>query len=61
MREIRRRTRVVGAFPDGNSALILVAARLRHVVGTQWGRKRYMDMARLKDLDNTNTAAAQPA
>jgi transposase-like protein len=37
MREIRRRTRVVGAFPDGNSALILVSARLRHVVGTLWG------------------------
>jgi transposase-like protein len=25
MREIRRRTRAVGAFPDGNSAMILVA------------------------------------
>jgi transposase-like protein len=25
LREIRRRTRVVGAFPDGNSALMLVA------------------------------------
>src|SRR5208337_1793497 len=50
MREIRRRTRAVGAFPDGNSALILVAARLRHIVGTQWGRKRYMDMSHLKDL-----------
>ena len=56
MREIRRRTRVVGAFPDGNSALILVSARLRHVVGTQWGRKRYLDMGRLKDL-----ALAPPA
>ncbi len=30
-REIRRRTRVVGTFPDGNSALMLVCARLRHV------------------------------
>ncbi len=30
-REIRRRTRVVGAFPDGQLALMLVAARLRHV------------------------------
>ena len=30
-RVIRRRTRVVGAFPDGNSALMLVCARLRHV------------------------------
>jgi transposase-like protein len=56
MREIRRRTRVVGAFPDGNSALILVAARLRHVVGTQWGRKRYLDMGRLRDLDQAATA-----
>ena len=57
MREIRRRTRVVGAFPDGNSALILVSARLRHVVGTQWGRKRYLDMGRLKDLTLTPPAA----
>ena len=34
-REIRRRTRVVGTFPDGNSALMLVCARLRHVAGTR--------------------------
>lgn len=39
-REIRRRTRVVGCFPDGNSALMLVCARLRHVAGTQWGNKK---------------------
>ncbi len=38
-REIRRRTRVVGTFPDGNSALMLVCARLRHVAGTQWGTR----------------------
>ena len=43
-REIRRRTRVVGTFPDGNSALMLVCARLRHVAGTQWGSKKYMNM-----------------
>jgi transposase-like protein len=48
MREIRRRTRAVGAFPDGNSALILVAARLRHILGTQWGSKRYLDMSHLR-------------
>lgn len=47
MREIRRRTRVVGAFPDGNSALLLVAARLRHIAGKTWGTMCYMDMARL--------------
>jgi len=44
MREIRRRTRVVGNFPDGNSALMLVTARLRHVSGREWGTKRYMNM-----------------
>ncbi len=47
MREIRRRTRVVGAFPDGKSALMLVAARLRHISGTKWGTRRYLDMDRL--------------
>ena len=46
----RRRTRVVGAFPDGRSALMLVAARLRHVAGTKWGSRRYLDMARLKEV-----------
>ncbi len=53
MREIRRRTRVVGAFPDGHSALMLCAARLRHMAGTQWGTKRYlnMDLLREQDLD----------
>lgn len=47
-REIRRRTRVVGCFPDGQSALMLVAARLRHVAATKWGTRRYLDMDRLR-------------
>ena len=51
MREIRRRTRVVGAFPDGRSALMLVAARLRHIAGTRWGTRKYLDMDRLKEQD----------
>ena len=51
-REIRRRTRVVGAFPDGNSALMLVCARLRHVAGTQWGSKMYMSMKHLDALED---------
>ena len=50
-REIRRRTRVVGAFPDGNSALMLVCARLRHVAGTQWGSKKYMSMKHLEAME----------
>ena len=47
-REIRRRTRVVGAFPDGDAARRLSCARLRHVVGTQWGNKKYMNMKHLE-------------
>lgn len=52
-REVRRRTCVVGAFPDGQSALMLVAARLRHVAGTRWGARRYLDMTRLREMDTT--------
>jgi hypothetical protein len=59
MREIRRRTRVVGAFPDGGkSALMLAAARLRHIAGTQWGAKRYLKMDLLRDLDLSETNVA---
>lgn len=56
-REIRRRTRVVGTFPDGNSALMLVCARLRYVAGTQWGNKKYMNMMHL-DVNEENTSVA---
>jgi putative transposase len=47
MRELRRRTRVVGCFPDGESALMLVGARLRHLAGTHWGLRRYLEMGHL--------------
>ena len=50
-REIKRRTRAIGAFPDGNSALMLVCARLRHVAGSTWGEKRYMNMDHLLEID----------
>ena len=59
MREIRRRTRVVGCFPDGNSALMLVAARLRHIAGTKWGQRRYLDMDHLRqDADVVQASEA---
>ena len=51
-REIKRRTKPIGAFPDGNSALMLVCARLRHVAGSNWGIKRYMNMDHLLEMDN---------
>lgn len=47
-REIRRRTRVVGCFPDGKSALMLVCARLHYIAEKQWGNKKYMNMNHLK-------------
>ena len=57
LREVRRRTRVVGAFPDGNSALMLVAARLRHIAGTRWGTRRYLNMELLKEMAKGEVAA----
>ena len=56
MREIRRRTRGVGAFPDGQSCLHLAAARWRHIASSKW---RYMNMAPLyAKLNLTNGAIA---
>ena len=49
-REIRRRTRVVGIFPDGKSALMLVCARLRYVSGKEWEAKRYLRMKYLTEV-----------
>lgn len=46
-KEIKRRTKVVGTFPDGQSALMLVCARLRHVASSEWGEKRYLNMDHL--------------
>jgi transposase-like protein len=58
MREIRRRTKVVGAFPDGESALMLVGARLRHIASTHWGTRKYMSMDWLQqqDMETQRTA-----
>jgi putative transposase len=58
IREIRRRTRVVGAFPDGQSALMLVAARLRHIASTKWGKRRYLVMEHLLNPAKQEEAAA---
>lgn len=58
-REVRRRMRVVGAFPDGQSALMLVSARLRHVAGTKWGLRRYMDMKKLAEQKQERTTAQE--
>jgi putative transposase len=57
MKEIRRRTRVVGSFPDGHSALMLTAARLRHMTTTKWGTHKYLDMNRLYEQERTQASA----
>ena len=59
MKEVRRRTRVVGAFPDGRSAVMLAAARLRHVAGTDWSDRAYLDMRLLRDHDREREAMAR--
>ena len=60
-REIKRRTRSIGAFPDGQSALMLVCARLRHVASSDWGMKRYLNMQHLNELIFRQAVAEQPA
>jgi len=51
LKEVRRRTKVIGAFPDGQSALMLVGARLRYVTTTKGGTVKYMNMDHLKERD----------
>lgn len=50
-REIRRRTRAVGTFPDGNSTLMLATVRLKYIVEHEWGKRRYLDMSTLEEMD----------
>ncbi|HRX56376.1 MAG TPA: hypothetical protein P5016_17800 [Verrucomicrobiales bacterium] len=48
---------MVGAFPDGNSVLMLVAARLRHVAGTKGGTRCYLDSERDREAKEASEAA----
>jgi transposase-like protein len=57
MREIRRRTNVVGNFPDGQSALMLVSARLRYLGGKSWGSRRYLNMDLLQGWEESSDVA----
>ena len=51
MKEIRRRTRVVGSFPDGYSAMMLVGVKLRQLSTTKWGTRQYMSTCKLYEED----------
>ena len=46
---IRRRTRVVGTFPDGKSTLMLVTARLKYVADSEWESRRYLEVSLLDE------------
>lgn len=47
MREIRRRTRGVGNFPDDHSAMMSIVAMLRRISATQLGNRQYMNVDKL--------------
>jgi transposase-like protein len=51
LKEVKRRTKVVGAFPDGESALMLTAARLRHVASSKWSTKKYLNIDLLYEME----------
>jgi len=59
LKEVRRRVKVIGAFPDGESALMLCAARLRHVAGKNWSGQKYMDMELLKECASSSRGARE--
>ena len=44
-----------------DSALMLAAGRLRHIAGTKWGTRRYMDMDHLQELKKEQAAQLQDA
>ena len=54
-REIKRRTKSIGAFPEGRSALMLVCARLRHMEKSEWGQKTYLNMQHLEDYQPSDS------
>lgn len=41
---------MVGAFPDTESCLMLVSARLRYI-SDAWARRRYIGMSLLHDME----------
>lgn len=51
------------AFPNGQSALVLMADRLLHVAGANWGATPYMNTAILPELtrEKAGTQLAQAA
>ena len=57
MKEIRGRTGVIGSFPDGESALMLVAAKLRLIADSTWSERKYLNMDLLGEWEKENQAS----
>jgi hypothetical protein len=57
MKGIRRWTRLLGHFRTVSPVFNLVAARLRHIAGTTWSAKCYMNMRPLYALQFSETEA----
>ena len=47
--------------PQAQGRLDAVAARLRHVAGTKWGTRRYLDMTRLRATEEAEPPEAAAA
>lgn len=56
-REIRRRTRAVGTFPDGNSALVMMTTRMKCIAEHEWSKMRYLDVSELEEVDEMSGKA----
>jgi transposase-like protein len=56
-KEIRRRTKVVGAFPDGKSALLLITARVQWVMEHSWSDRKYLLMPKEQEATLVEVAA----
>ena len=41
----------VETYPDGNSAVMLVSAKLKYIAKHEWGKRRYLDMSKLEEMD----------
>lgn len=57
--QIRRRTRIVGIFPNDTSTLMLVTARLKYIVEHEWGKRRHLDMSKLEEMDELRGKAEE--
>jgi len=48
-KQASRKTRVVGSFPIGYSAMMLVGARVRYISTTKWGTRQHMNICKLHE------------